>query len=130
MSPISLVSDADESIREDVFSVGDSTYRLELLNPRPEYLEIGGVNDGRWLVDAKLYQNSVLLFDSKQHGVPAHKSIDGDDTVAAVMGFMCLRPGDTDAEYFAGYTDAQMAFAQGDAEYLLLEVLEQLEAEV
>lgn len=36
---------------------------------------------------------------------------DSDATVAALMVFLTLRPGDADEEYFAGYTPEQMDFA-------------------
>ena len=34
-----------------------------------------------------------------------------DATLRALLGFLTLRPGDTDADYFADYTPAQLAFA-------------------
>ena len=38
-------------------------------------------------------------------------------TLAGLVAF-ALRPGDTDAEYFANYTPAQLEFAESDAEEL------------
>ena len=48
---------------------------------------------------------------------PLH-AIDSDETVAALMSFLTLRPGDTDREYFDGYTEVQKAFCEQDAETL------------
>lgn len=47
--------------------------------------------------------------------------MDGDDSDAcmqALMGFLTLRPGDTDRDYFENYTPRQMEFAQQHAETL------------
>lgn len=41
---------------------------------------------------------------------PCHAD-DSDATLRALLGFLTLRPGDTDREYFDGYTPAQRAFA-------------------
>jgi hypothetical protein len=38
---------------------------------------------------------------------------DSLETVASLLTFLTLRPGDTDADYFAGYTPAQMEWATG-----------------
>jgi hypothetical protein len=49
---------------------------------------------------------------------PLHAD-DSDASVRALLGFLTLRPGDTDREYFDGYTAAQRAFAEsGDCELL------------
>lgn len=48
---------------------------------------------------------------------PLH-AVDSDECVEALLGFLTLRPGDTDREYFKDYTKAQMEFANGDAEQL------------
>jgi hypothetical protein len=48
---------------------------------------------------------------------PLH-SYDGDEAVAALLGFLALRPGDTDREYFAKYNDRQLAWVDERAEAL------------
>lgn len=48
---------------------------------------------------------------------PLH-ALDSDETLRALLGFLTLRPGDTDSEYFESYTPEQMAFAEGPAEEL------------
>jgi len=61
-----------------------------------------------------------LLFEGDDFaGSPMHAD-DADETVRALLGFLTLRPGDTDAEYFASYTPEQLAFAEGEAEELSL----------
>lgn len=46
---------------------------------------------------------------------PMHAD-DSDATVAALLGFLCLRPGDTDQEYFEDYTPRQWQWVAEDAE--------------
>lgn len=58
-----------------------------------------------------------ILFKGDDYFVPG--VVDDDESLRGLLGFLTLRPGDTDAEYFDGYTDSQMAFAESsDAEYL------------
>lgn len=63
-----------------------------------------------------------VLFEGEDFGRSPMHAIDSDVCVAALMGFLTLRPGDTDAEYFDGYTDAQRDFAAAYAEALSAEV--------
>lgn len=64
----------------------------------------------------------VTLFSGEDFaGSPLHAD-DSDATVAAIMGFLTLRPGDTDADYFTDYTDAQRAYCAEHAEALASEV--------
>lgn len=65
---------------------------------------------------------TTVLFDGTDfHGSPMHAD-DSDATVVALMEFLTLRPGDTDADYFANYTPAQMAYVTAHAESLYGEV--------
>jgi hypothetical protein len=59
---------------------------------------------------------SEPLFVGEDCGVAPSHPIDSDDALRGLLGFLTLRPGDTDADYFAEYTDAQRAFAADDAE--------------
>lgn len=67
------------------------------------------------------------LFDSLQSKRDTHvytpRAVDSDDTVRAVLGFLTLRLGDTDREYFAEYTEVQREFRDEHAEALAAEVL-------
>jgi len=60
----------------------------------------------------------AVLFRGDDFGPSPMHADDSDATLRALLGFLTLRPGDTDREYFADYTPAQMAFAQNDAELL------------
>lgn len=58
------------------------------------------------------------LFTGEEYGCAPGHAIDSDEALRALLGFLTLRPGDTDPEYFAEYTEAQRAFCDGDAEEL------------
>lgn len=64
-----------------------------------------------------------ILFEGEDFvGSPLHAD-DSDETLAALLGFLTLRKGDTDAEYFADYTETQLAWARSyAAEVLACEV--------
>lgn len=60
----------------------------------------------------------TAIFRGKDFGPSLMHSTDGKETVKALMSFLCLRKGDTDAEYFDRYTLAQLAFSALHAEAL------------
>ena len=49
-------------------------------------------------------------------GIPAQHSIDGTYAREAVLSLFGMKPGDTDAEFFADYTAAQLAFVSEHAD--------------
>ena len=55
-------------------------------------------------------------------GSPLHCD-DSDETIACLMGFLTLRPGDTDDEYFESYTPRQLEYCDQYAEALSCEIL-------
>jgi hypothetical protein len=59
-----------------------------------------------------------LLFSGADYGCSPMHAIDSDETLRSLLGFLTLRPGDTDAEYFKDYTQDQLDFCSGDAESL------------
>jgi len=64
----------------------------------------------------------VELFTGEDFGCAPSHCIDSDETVAALMGFLTLRPGDTDKGYFAGYSPQQLEYCDHHAEALSVEV--------
>lgn len=67
-------------------------------------------------------RKSIVLFDAADyHGSPLHAD-DSDANVEGLMGFLTLRPGDTDDEYFESYTAEQRAYCEQHAESLSGEV--------
>lgn len=63
-------------------------------------------------------EGETPLFVGADFTSPAGYAIDSDATLRSLMGFLTLRPGDTDSDYFAEYTEAQLAFCADDAEYM------------
>jgi hypothetical protein len=61
---------------------------------------------------------AVTLFEGADFRPSPLHPIDGDESMAALLGFLTLRPGDTDADYFSDYTDTQHAFCRDHAEAL------------
>lgn len=82
--------------------------------------------DGRYGLRYRLNMlegsKSETLFEGSDFGCSPLNATDSDETVAALMGFLTLRPGDTDADYFDDYTDAQKEYCEQHAETLGCEV--------
>ena len=64
----------------------------------------------------------VVLFEGEDFCASPLHAIDSDETIAGLMGFLTLRPGDTDPEYFADYTTEQLDYCSQHAEALSCEV--------
>ena len=59
------------------------------------------------------------LFRGDDFGPSPMHADDSDDALRGLLGFLTLQPGDTDAEYFADYSDRQHEFAaSSDCELL------------
>jgi hypothetical protein len=65
----------------------------------------------------------TVLFEAEDCGVAPSDAIDSDSAIEGCMGFLTLRPGDTDADYFEGYTETQLDFCASHAEALSMEVM-------
>lgn len=92
------------------------TFRLQMWDARTR--DHRGVTCIRYRLT--MLENGVrtVLFDAADyHGSPSHAD-DSDANVAGLMGFLTLRPGDTDAEYFDSYTAVQLDYAGSHAETL------------
>jgi hypothetical protein len=75
---------------------------------------------GQTQLGYKFYCDGALIFKGEDFaGSPLHAD-DSDETVAALLNFLSLQPGDTDADYFENYTAVQMAFAEERGETLSL----------
>jgi hypothetical protein len=59
----------------------------------------------------------VELFAGKDFQSSPLNNPTGFNAALGLVGFLTLKPGDTDREYFDGYTPEQMAFAEAAAEY-------------
>lgn len=66
-----------------------------------------------------------IIFEGADfHCSPMH-AIDSDAAVRALLSFLTMQPGDTDAEYFESYTQEQLDFASEHAEALSIYALEE-----
>jgi hypothetical protein len=66
---------------------------------------------------------SLLIFERGNTwcGVPGHTTLDGNAAKELVMSLFAMKPGDTDAEYFATYSTFQMEWARENGEELSIE---------
>lgn len=76
-------------------------------------------NRGQTVIGYRLTtpQGETLFEAADFCGSPLHAD-DSDATLRCLLGFLTLKPGDIEAEWFESYTPEQMAFAQSDAETL------------
>ena len=80
--------------------------------------------DGRSTIAYRLVQTGgVVLFEGADYYPSQFETIDSDDCVAGLLSFLTLRPGDTDSEWFANYTPAQLEFCDQHAEALACEAM-------
>lgn len=61
---------------------------------------------------------SVPIFEGNDLGIPYGDDPEGPKAAAALLDFLTLQEGDTDQEYFEGYTDRQREFSECEAEDL------------
>ena len=73
----------------------------------------GRTRNGRTCIRYELRDpaGAVLFAGDDFRPSPMHAD-DADETLRGLLGFLTLRPGDTDREYFADYSPAQLAFAE------------------
>jgi hypothetical protein len=70
-----------------------------------------------------------LLFEGDDFSPSPLCAIDSDEAVCMLMGYLTLRPGDTDREYFDNYTPEQLHYCEQWAESLNGEVSARYEDE-
>ena len=57
---------------------------------------------------------SNVIFEGEDFSPGMSCCIDSDESVVGLMGFLTLRPGDTDDEYFDEYSDEQLQWCESD----------------
>jgi hypothetical protein len=91
-------------------------------------LYYAGTAWGRVRLAYEFRDRGELIFAGDDfHPSPLH-AYDGDEAIASLLGFLALRPGDTDREYFASYTERQLDWTAARAETLAMTLLDTLEA--
>lgn len=69
--------------------------------------------------DTEPFGRGIVFEGEDYHPSPLH-AIDSPESVAGILSFLSVLPGDTDAEYFDRYTPAQIAWRDRRAEDLAL----------
>lgn len=86
---------------------------------------------GQTLLGYELRDDGRLIFAGQDFAGSPMNADDSDATVAALLTFLSLRPGDTDREYFDGYSTEQLEWAESNGEelgWLALEMEERTRA--
>lgn len=84
--------------------------------------DTGGYIGGKYRVAYTLRSEGKTIFEGEDFGCSPMDAIDSDGAVECLMGFLTLRPSDTDSEYFDNYTEEQLDFCSSHAEALSCEV--------
>jgi hypothetical protein len=97
--------------------------KLEALTGRPFILETWETDrpdprTHRFYIGYRLTGPQGVVFEGSDFSPSPMDAIDSDAALRGILGFLTLRPGDTDPEYFEDYTPAQLAFCETDAEAL------------
>jgi len=64
------------------------------------------------------------VFEGEDFACSPLDAIDSNKAMGALLSFLALRPGDTDAEYFEGHTKRQLEFADEHGEELSILAME------
>lgn len=78
----------------------------------------GRSSDSHTNIEYSLYHEGSLIFNGDDIGIPRYVSLDSDRTVASVLHWLSLRPGDTDRKYFEMYTQKQLEWVNAHGEEL------------
>lgn len=83
-----------------------------------------GYKDRRTTLGYSLSDKDKVIFEGADLSRPGYGH-ETEDSVYTLLGFLTLRPGDTDEEYFDSYTPEQLEWVQSDsAEELRYQVME------
>lgn len=117
---------------ERTFTLSDSsTLLVRTWIPTPEVTD-----DGRHRLAYVITLNRHIIFRSDRFGTinsgcggDWFATDDADFRIGTVLDWFSIQPGDTDAEYFDGYTPEQLAFAENYGEELSMEAMMLLRTE-
>lgn len=107
------------------------TLRVRLYRPEhdPRLITITAYDDlvpgwdpaGRVRLTCEVRHGSTVVFPKGQLTCALHAASDGIGAKELVMALVAMRPGDTDADYFADYTPEQLAWVTEHGEALSCE---------
>lgn len=73
---------------------------------------------GKSVLAYRFFHGDRLVFEGADYCCSPLHAIDSDAAVGGLLAFLSLRPGDTDPEYFASYTEDQLDWCHRWAETL------------
>lgn len=81
---------------------------------------------GHSRIDVEVRRNGQIVFPrgALYCGVPCGTCVDSIEAKELVLSLVGMKPGDTDDDYFAGYTEEQLAFARKYGEMIDCERLD------
>lgn len=79
-----------------------------------------GTGWGRVRMAYEFRDRGELIFTGDDFYPSPLYAYDGDEAIAALLGFLALQPGDTDREHFDEYSNRQLAWAYERAEVLAM----------
>ena len=101
-----------EYIRKVIFKIGKNVFTLTLFETNSDKLKY------------EFKHNNKIIFEGQDFRPSPLYAIDSNETVKCLLGFLTLRYGDTDKEYFANYTKDQIEFMENFAEDLQIQVFD------
>lgn len=104
-----------ELLRDETFQLrdGDPAFRLIIHTVDNAYYT------SRETLGYRLLHGNIELFSGSDFGCSPLHAIDSDVTLLTLLSFLCMKPGDTDRDFFAGYTDTKLVFCQDYADDLM-----------
>ena len=66
----------------------------------------------RYRIGYRMLWKSKIIFEGGDFGPSLLHVTDSRETALTLMSFLCLRKGDTDKEYFEGYSDLQTEWSE------------------
>lgn len=101
---------AEENMLRDVRLADHPEYRLQVwdLNER---LFVGSVS-AQHRLGYRLFKGEEVIFEGDDYGCSPMLAIDSDESLAELLSFLTLKPGDTDDEYFEGHSRRQLKWCE------------------
>lgn len=96
----------DHIIKEDL-----ATMELKDINMTINLYYQGNSQHGRCYLPYEIFKGKTLLFSGSDYSPAPSINIDSVDAFVSLLAFICVKPGDTDPKYFAGYTQKQLAWS-------------------
>lgn len=75
---------------------------------------------GKSVLAYRLTHQGHVIFEGDDFHCSPLQATDSDAAVAGLLGFLSLKPGDTDPEWFESYTPEQLAWCRAHGEHLAL----------